>query len=73
MIVWLWRSAGCRGKSVQVRLSFLGEGRYKALVVRDSKQSDAAVVVENKEVGRDDTLTLEMIDGGGFVGRFTGE
>ena len=46
-------------------------GLYEALLVRDGRQSDAAVALEEKEVGRDDTLTLEMIDGGGFVGRFS--
>jgi alpha-glucosidase len=62
---------GPQAKTIKVPLSFLGDGRYKASLVRDDKENDAAVVLEDRTVRRDDTLKIEMVNGGGFVGRFT--
>jgi alpha-glucosidase len=62
---------GPQAKTIKVPLSFLGDGRYKASLVRDDKENDAAVGLEDRTVRRDDTLTIEMTNGGGFVGRFT--
>jgi alpha-glucosidase len=61
---------GPEGKTIEVPLSFLGGGRYKASLVRDNKENDAAVVTEDTTVRQNDTLTIEMINGGGFAGRF---
>jgi alpha-glucosidase len=58
-------------RTIQVPLSFLGEGPYKASLVRDNKENSGAVVLDNQTLGRNDTLTIDMISGGGFVGRFT--
>lgn len=62
---------GPEARTIRIPLSFLGDGRYNASLVRDNKQDDAAVVLEERIVRRDDTLTVEIINGGGFVGRFT--
>jgi alpha-glucosidase len=62
---------GPQARTIQVPLSFLGEGRYKASLVRDNKESDAAVVMKNSTAKRSDMLTIEMSSGGGFVGRFS--
>jgi len=56
---------------IKVPLSFLGDGQYSASLVRDDKENAAAVVTEDRVVRRGDTLTIEMINGGGFVGRFS--
>jgi alpha-glucosidase len=61
---------GPQAKTIKVPLSFLCDGRYKASLVRDDKEDDAAVVLEDRTMRRDDTLTIEMTNGGGFVGRF---
>jgi alpha-glucosidase len=58
-------------RTIRVPLSFLGEGQYKAALVRDNKEKADAVVLEDKTLQRRDTLTLDLADGGGFVGRFT--
>ncbi len=58
-------------RTIQVPLSFLGDGPYKASLVRDNKENSGAVVLDNQTLRRNDTLTIEMISGGGFVGRFT--
>jgi len=62
---------GPQAKTVKIPLSFLGDGQYKASLVHDNKEKPDAVVLEDKIVQRGDTLTVEMINGGGFVGRFS--
>jgi alpha-glucosidase len=61
---------GPQAKTIQVPLGFLSEGTYKASLVRDNKVDAAAVVLENKSVRSNDSVTIEMINGGGFIGRF---
>jgi len=61
---------GPQAKTIKVPLTFLGGGRFKASLVRDDNENDAAVVLENRAVQRSDTLTIKMANGGGFVGRF---
>ncbi|WP_282942654.1 glycoside hydrolase family 97 protein [Paenibacillus sp. RC67] len=63
-------SAGPAQK-IQVPLSFLGEGTYKAVFVHDNMEDDGAVVVENITSERTETLAIELNSGGGFVGLFT--
>jgi len=62
---------GPQAKTIRVPLSFLGDGQYDASLVRDNMDNDAAVVLQESAVQRGDTLTIEMVNGGGFVGRFT--
>jgi alpha-glucosidase len=63
--------SGPQGKTIQVPLSFLGNGPYKASLVRDNKENPAAVVLEEHTLQRSDTLTIEMTNGGGFIARFS--
>ena len=62
---------GPQARTIQVPLSFLGDGQYNVSLVRDNKENDAAVVLEDRTVRRGDTLTIEMSSGGGFVGHFS--
>jgi len=62
---------GPQAKTIHVPLTFLSAGQYNASLVRDNKENDAAVVLEDRIVRRGDVLAIEMINGGGFVGRFT--
>jgi alpha-glucosidase len=62
---------GPQARTIRVPLSFLGGGRYQAAMVFDDKDNSAAVVTENRAVRQGDMLTIEMINGGGFVGRFS--
>lgn len=64
---------GPEAKTIQVPLSFLVEGPYNASLVCDDKENDATVVMKNRTAQRGDTLTIEMSNGGGFVGRFSKE
>ncbi len=54
-------------RTIEVPLSFLDGGEYKATLVKDDMKNDAAVVMENTTVQRNDILKIEMISGGGFV------
>ena len=62
---------GPQARTIKVPLSFLGNGRYKASLVRDDEENDASVVLEDRTVQRGDSLPIEMTNGGGFIGRFT--
>jgi alpha-glucosidase len=58
-------------RTIQLPLSFLGEGPYQASLVRDNPEKPDAVVLEDRAVHRSEALTIDLADGGGFVGRFT--
>ena len=62
---------GPQAKTIHVPLSFLGDGPYNASLVSDDKENDAAVILAERTVRQGDTLEIEMVDGGGFVGRFS--
>ena len=61
---------GPQAKTIQVPLSFLSDGQYKASLVRENKERADAVALDDMSVKSSDTLTIEMTSGGGFVGRF---
>src|SRR5262249_49150520 len=63
---------GPAARAVHVPLSFLGEGEYRALLVRDSQES-AAGGKEEKVVTCGDTLAIDLREGGGFIARFSGK
>jgi alpha-glucosidase len=62
---------GVEPKTIQVPLSFLGQGAYDGMLVRDSGEGPNAEQIENKPLRREDTLTINLRSGGGFIGRFT--
>jgi alpha-glucosidase len=57
-------------RTVQVPLSFLGQGQYRAMLVRDDKDNDAALRIENETLNQKDTLSVDLRAGGGFIARF---
>lgn len=54
-------------RNYELDLSFLGDGRYKAVLVRDRIDNPAAMLVENADLDRTGKIALEMAPGGGFV------
>ncbi len=62
---------GPQAKTLRVPLSFLDEGQYNAVSVRDSPTDDVKVEIENTIHKRSDLLTIELRAGGGFLGRFS--
>jgi len=62
---------GPTAKSLAVALSFLGSGKYEAVLVRDSGDNAAAVRIEKAVHARGDAVKISLAGGGGFVARFT--
>ena len=62
---------GPDAKTIQVPLSFLGEGEYNTTLVSDNKENSAALVMSKNKFNKKDSLKIEMINGGGFVAEFT--
>jgi alpha-glucosidase len=70
----MWMLAVMRAgpaQSLKIPLSFLGEGKYQATLVRDAKDNPAAVEIETATFDRNGSLNVELQSGGGFIGRFT--
>jgi alpha-glucosidase len=61
---------GPDARTVKVPLSFLGTGEHQALVVHDRKGEPTAVEIENAKARANDSLTIELSSGGGFIARF---
>lgn len=62
---------GPTGRTIRVSLDFLAEGTYGVALVRDSGDDAAVVGQEAGMVWRDDTFTLDVRPGGGFLARFS--
>ncbi len=62
---------GPSARSLDIPLTFLGAGPYQALLVRDDPADAAAVVVEKASAGRGEPLRVQLLPGGGFIGRFS--
>ena len=62
---------GPSARKLEVPLSFLGEGDYRAQLVRDHPTDPAAVRVEDGKARRGDAVTIEMGNGGGFIARYS--
>lgn len=62
---------GDGARTVQVPLTFLGQGSYKGDLVRDDPTNAGALKTESLDFQRTTQLKIEMVDGGGFIGRFS--
>lgn len=62
---------GPQPKTRRVPLSFLGEGEYKAVTVRDDPTDDAGVQMETTTRKRADSLDINLREGGGLLARFS--
>ncbi len=61
---------GPTARTVRIPLSFLGNRKYQALLVRDQPENAAAVNVESATLSRADSVEIELRSGGGFIARF---
>lgn len=62
---------GPTARTVNLPLSFLGDGNHRALIIRDQRDNSAALQLENSGVSKAVRLTIEMRAGGGFMGRLS--
>jgi alpha-glucosidase len=60
---------GADARTLDVPLSFLGAGNYRATLVRDSSERPDAVQMETLTLQRGGSLKVRMQPGGGFVAR----
>jgi alpha-glucosidase len=60
-------------RSVELPLSFLGEGTYRTSLVLDHKGDPAAVDIRDSQSRRGEILKFAISSGGGAVARFTPE
>jgi alpha-glucosidase len=57
-------------RTMRIALTFLRTGAHSAFVVRDDPSESAAVKLENTTVQPKDSLTIDLVSGGGFIARF---
>jgi alpha-glucosidase len=73
---------GPGARSVDIPLSFLGDGEYRTLTVKDGKDEPATqpttqpmgtteIVVEKTVMKRGDHIQMKLVHGGGFIARFS--
>jgi len=62
---------GGAAQTVSVPLGFLGQGVYKGELVRDDPGNSGAVKTETLDLRGNSELKIDLIDGGGFIGRFS--
>jgi alpha-glucosidase len=62
---------GVDAQTIRVPLSFLGTGTYQSMLIRDSGNGPDAEEIEQRSLRPEDSLTINLRSGGGFIGRFT--
>ncbi|MFC4873171.1 glycoside hydrolase family 97 protein [Negadavirga shengliensis] len=62
---------GTKAGRIEVPLSFLDNKTYQSLLVKDDPENDAAVILEERELGPQDILKIDLNAGGGFVAKFS--
>ncbi|HEX9615429.1 MAG TPA: glycoside hydrolase family 97 C-terminal domain-containing protein, partial [Bacteroidota bacterium] len=63
-------------RDTEVKLEFLGDGKYTAEIYRDAGDSGThptSVVMERKTVDRTSTLVMSLASAGGYAVRFVRE
>lgn len=61
---------GPNARTVKIRSSFLGRGRYRGILVKDQPDEAAAVSIERITATGNDLIEVEMRAGGGLAARF---
>jgi alpha-glucosidase len=62
---------GTAARKIKIPLSFLGKGEYRASLVRDNQDGTAAPIGLSTSLRRSNSLTVDLLQGGGFVARFS--
>jgi alpha-glucosidase len=58
-------------KELDISLSFLHSGAYRAMLVRDVADDPTMVTIENTDLTSVNSLHIDLADGGGFICRFS--
>ena len=62
---------GLNPQKESIPLSFLGSGKYEAMLVRDDLDNAAAVRIEKTTMYQRDSIEIDMRGGGGCIARFS--
>jgi len=62
---------GTTSRHLDIPLPFLGPDQYKARLLRDDKANPASIKGETTTLTQNDSVSVELSSGGGFIGRFT--
>ena len=63
---------GPERRSVKIPLTFLSDRKYDAMIVRDQPDEPAAVKTETGTFRNRDSVSLDLVAGGGFIARLAG-
>lgn len=63
---------GTKARQLEIDLSFLGKGTYKATLASDDLEKQASAKMEQQKIDgkKQKTLSVNLREGGGFIGRF---
>lgn len=61
---------GLQPKTLKIPLSFLGNGNYKTLVMKDNPENPADEIISNGSASRNDIVNIDLVAGGGSITRF---
>ena len=62
---------GLQPKTVKIPLSFLANGNYSTLVLKDNPENSADAVITTGTASRNDIINIDLGIGGGLMTRFT--
>lgn len=62
---------GLQPGTVKIPLSFLGNGNYNTLILKDNTENPADAIVTNGKARQSDVVNIDLSTGGGFMTRFT--
>ena len=62
---------GTEAKSLDIPLAFLKDKQYEVLSARDNPESDADILVDNGLVEGQNSISIDLNEGGGYVAIFT--
>ena len=61
---------GLKPRTLNVPLAFLGSGTYNSLVLSDTQDNQASADISTRDSRQNDTLSVDLIPGGGYMIRF---
>lgn len=61
---------GLQPKNINIPLTFLGEGNYKTLILKDNPVNPADAIVSEGKAIKSDGISINLGSGGGFMARF---
>jgi len=62
---------GPKARTIKVPLSFLEMQDYKSVLIGDNLKNSAEVKIENTVLKRSNSVEIDLLPGGGFLGRFS--